>query len=106
MSAKYWTVTRPMSLVSCDIKVEHWASSSAIAFWISARLAEANGVGNAMDISCSTGAINMPNAERTPGCWGRSIREVPSSAANAHMRSEEHTSELQSLMRTSYAVFC
>src|SRR3546814_7697938 len=24
----------------------------------------------------------------------------------AHRRSEEHTSELQSLMRTSYAVFC
>src|SRR3546814_9242649 len=24
----------------------------------------------------------------------------------AHTRSEEHTSELQSLMRTSYAVFC
>src|SRR3546814_8416993 len=23
-----------------------------------------------------------------------------------HLRSEEHTSELQSLMRTSYAVFC
>src|SRR3546814_9213246 len=29
--------------------------------------------------------------------------EVPSSCA---MRSEEHTSELQSLMRISYAVFC
>src|SRR3546814_10568094 len=26
--------------------------------------------------------------------------------AAAEMRSEEHTSELQSLMRTSYAVFC
>src|SRR3546814_8719954 len=26
--------------------------------------------------------------------------------ANAGQRSEEHTSELQSLMRTSYAVFC
>src|SRR3546814_3356453 len=25
---------------------------------------------------------------------------------SAHSRSEEHTSELQSLMRTSYAVFC
>src|SRR3546814_9159815 len=25
---------------------------------------------------------------------------------NAHQRSEEHTSELQSLMRISYAVFC
>src|SRR3546814_4726160 len=27
-------------------------------------------------------------------------------AINAHARSEEHTSELQSLMRISYAVFC
>src|SRR3546814_6999568 len=27
-------------------------------------------------------------------------------AAPFHMRSEEHTSELQSLMRISYAVFC
>src|SRR3546814_2242779 len=26
--------------------------------------------------------------------------------AETHQRSEEHTSELQSLMRTSYAVFC
>src|SRR3546814_4379826 len=26
--------------------------------------------------------------------------------ANCHERSEEHTSELQSLMRTPYAVFC
>src|SRR3546814_4844753 len=30
--------------------------------------------------------------------------DVPSRAADA--RSEEHTSELQSLMRSSYAVFC
>src|SRR3546814_4133262 len=29
-----------------------------------------------------------------------------SAAAEAALRSEEHTSELQSLMRTSYAVFC
>src|SRR3546814_5707392 len=29
-----------------------------------------------------------------------------SSAGEASMRSEEHTSELQSLMRISYAVFC
>src|SRR3546814_8530407 len=29
-----------------------------------------------------------------------------SRAAAAHFRSEEHTSELQSLMRISYAVFC
>src|SRR3546814_7166012 len=32
--------------------------------------------------------------------------ESVSRAASAHSRSEEHTSELQSLMRISYAVFC
>src|SRR3546814_4614317 len=30
----------------------------------------------------------------------------PACVAKAEMRSEEHTSELQSLMRISYAVFC
>src|SRR3546814_9963322 len=30
----------------------------------------------------------------------------PSQKRHAHVRSEEHTSELQSLMRISYAVFC
>src|SRR3546814_8336790 len=32
--------------------------------------------------------------------------ELPKIVANALARSEEHTSELQSLMRISYAVFC
>src|SRR3546814_2579806 len=31
---------------------------------------------------------------------------LPKPAARPHCRSEEHTSELQSLMRISYAVFC
>src|SRR3546814_2986855 len=31
---------------------------------------------------------------------------MPGSLASASSRSEEHTSELQSLMRISYAVFC
>src|SRR3546814_7201648 len=36
-----------------------------------------------------------------------SDRHIPSSSAlPRHFRSEEHTSELQSLMRISYAVFC
>src|SRR3546814_10055209 len=48
--------------------------------------------------------------------WGRSTRQKlrhrdsPSASAASDcpegMRSEEHTSELQSLMRISYAVFC
>src|SRR3546814_1895876 len=33
-------------------------------------------------------------------------RESGSDAWRAYMRSDEHTSELQSLMRISYAVFC
>src|SRR3546814_9239861 len=33
-------------------------------------------------------------------------RRGPALAGAGRLRSEEHTSELQSLMRTSYAVFC
>src|SRR3546814_4785813 len=34
------------------------------------------------------------------------IRSLPDDLVRAGTRSEEHTSELQSLMRNSYAVFC
>src|SRR3546814_6852116 len=63
------------------------------------------------------------NAVQTPNLWGRmgvfsgtlyereqdgelvySTRKLPGS--RVYLRSEEHTSELQSLMRISYAVFC
>src|SRR3546814_8592609 len=37
---------------------------------------------------------------------GRSTRQVGAMAQKLAERSEEHTSELQSLMRISYAVFC
>src|SRR3546814_6527505 len=41
------------------------------------------------------------------GLWRRVLEEgVPMAGAEARTRSEEHTSELQSLMRISYAVFC
>src|SRR3546814_3809992 len=39
-----------------------------------------------------------------PGVLVRHLR--PGQEAGQHRRSEEHTSELQSLMRISYAVFC
>src|SRR3546814_1606713 len=41
----------------------------------------------------SKSEAGTPRKRRTPAFWRR-------------MRSEEHTSELQSLMRISYAVFC
>src|SRR3546814_4778748 len=34
------------------------------------------------------------------------VRRRPGAIAGVRLRSEEHTSELQSLMRISYAVFC
>src|SRR3546814_3049666 len=37
---------------------------------------------------------------------GRAATQAPRIFPRPHARSEEHTSELQSLMRISYAVFC
>src|SRR3546814_2919282 len=55
--------------------------------------------------TCSPASPPPPDAERrrhmaTPGTAKRMW------ALDSPTRSEEHTSELQSLMRTSYAVFC
>src|SRR3546814_4614995 len=43
------------------------------------------------------------SASGSPACGVAALLNAPSSPPN---RSEEHTSELQSLMRISYAVFC
>src|SRR3546814_10026163 len=51
----------------------------------------------------------LPVRDRTAGhfYWGGSLlRPEHQLLARAEKRSEEHTSELQSLMRISYAVFC
>src|SRR3546814_2847958 len=48
-----------------------------------------------------------PPVEQTTTPTGPTTTGVaPGSAADFQQRSEEHTSELQSLMRISYAVFC
>src|SRR3546814_9838489 len=50
-----------------------------------------------------------PNLPGDPAGWAGPVTYLDTSrinAASARMRSEEHTSELQSLMRNSYAVFC
>src|SRR3546814_7643927 len=39
-------------------------------------------------------------------CHEAPVRALRYACQHRHFRSEEHTSELQSLMRTSYAVFC
>src|SRR3546814_2221548 len=55
----------------------------------------------------STGSsrwIWAPAPSRTAGCGP--CRAASPTPASSRRRSEEHTSELQSLMRISYAVFC
>src|SRR3546814_7080010 len=49
-------------------------------------------------------AKSKPLAQKTPEDYGVDIS--PRLTTVKVTRSEEHTSELQSLMRTSYAVFC
>src|SRR3546814_10602439 len=50
-------------------------------------------------------ALKQPVAEDSPVVQGPVARRMVA-ACRPHRRSEEHTSELQSLMRISYAVFC
>src|SRR3546814_2913753 len=58
--------------------------------------------------------VRVVSAHRTPdvlfdyaaAAQSRGLRAIIAGAGGAAHRSEEHTSELQSLMRTSYAVFC
>src|SRR3546814_4253678 len=64
-----------------------------------------------------TTLFRSPSPHRTaaePGCWSGVPASLPHAGSPAgcrrssgfRRRSEEHTSELQSLMRISYAVFC
>src|SRR3546814_1673214 len=49
----------------------------------------------------------LPLVVQQGAVWiDRMARPLPGSPSAALLRSEEHTSELQSLMRISYAVFC
>src|SRR3546814_2945395 len=54
--------------------------------------------------SSRTGGVECPRELPCPCHHPRSRRHAL--AVRPHRRSEEHTSELQSLMRISYAVFC
>src|SRR3546814_7182092 len=52
-------------------------------------------------------AMKAPSgAAITPPISSPSVAPAMSARPRCQMRSEEHTSELQSLMRISYAVFC
>src|SRR3546814_1579493 len=57
--------------------------------------------------SLLTGSSSTEDGSRPARPQAASIRvRIPAKFSAIDMRSEEHTSELQSLMRISYAVFC
>src|SRR3546814_7683382 len=61
---------------------------------------------SASSVACtSCGASSPRSRDSTQPRWNWS-RPVDLGGGSANQRSEEHTSELQSLMRISYAVFC
>src|SRR3546814_5285251 len=53
----------------------------------------------------ASGDVTFAASGVTDGSMLRGVRRYHG-GATTHSRSEEHTSELQSLMRISYAVFC
>src|SRR3546814_5180222 len=61
-----------------------------------------------VDVHRSDHPLRSGDPRHHDACWNRPAVDPSRSTAIAsqYYRSEEHTSELQSLMRISYAVFC
>src|SRR3546814_10165698 len=84
--------------MNISVSTERWTSSMIWLHW-------------ALCLAFSMSVNSRPvraMSSRVPTAAMSSMRAVSSSAATRprSCRSEEHTSELQSLMRISYAVFC
>src|SRR3546814_8621506 len=85
----------------CSSDLNGWWCSRVNAGIINAR----HGVRDQSPESAKHAAIEPTRAIRRTGRLGAALT-VMVAPAQAHSRSEEHTSELPSLMRISYAVFC
>src|SRR3546814_2894509 len=59
-----------------------------------------------MRVAQKFAGYTLAQADSLRKAMGKKSREVMAKERQAFVRSEEHTSELQSLMRISYAVFC
>src|SRR3546814_6123777 len=72
------------------------ATAAAEAMGLAARLAKSKAQSFFVDSACHPQTITLLRTHAEPLGWALVVGD----------RSEEHTSELQSLMRISYAVFC
>src|SRR3546814_6891900 len=70
------------------------------------RIRKDRGVGEAAILLADRVEIGIVQRLARPMPLGKRGRDLGASRGMIGVRSEEHTSELQSLMRSSYAVFC
>src|SRR3546814_2629271 len=94
---------------SSDLNSDHYLEAMHATWWLGAitvpmntRWAIAEHLYSARDAGFSIIFVDEANK----GCAAELARAEPALGPFIYMRSEEHTYELQSLMRISYAVFC
>src|SRR3546814_9704782 len=93
------------------MRISDWSSDVCSSdLWIAAIAARLDGRPARINIDImNCGTPVSRDAAAPPGMMSGDqpkVRRRVLIASNAQTRSEEHTSELQSLMRISYAVFC
>src|SRR3546814_6541297 len=99
-----WSTPRRLALIARDLPKATAAASEEL------KGPRTSAPSQALDGFLRKTGLTQDRLEDRDGVWfavveraGRATKDV---LAEAILRSEEHTSELQSLMRISYAVFC
>src|SRR3546814_1927213 len=101
------------------MRISDWSSDvcssdlTSVRIWLSTRVAAAiapkmTSARKGTQPKTPAAISSVDHAQAPPSCHAHWRRNSPSGGLrrNSGLRSEEHTSELQSLMRISYAVFC
>src|SRR3546814_4906245 len=103
-----WLVVGPSSPTMIETLAVVWIEVGGVSFLVRSRARYCEKQPACAAPSSSSGLVPLPSAKRD------ALVKLPSRPVavdivpepSSIVRSEEHTSELQSLMRTSYAVFC
>src|SRR3546814_9123220 len=103
LSASFHSLSHVFTMLARPLIDIHLAISSTSALGFSSK--NSSREGDNLPLSNGRGKpFSVNSLGIHPSCWSLSTRCLGDPRLNS--RSEEHTSELQSLMRISYAVFC